>query len=103
VEIHGTICRLRRNQEISDPEKQAALVRLRTLSFGWREMLPDDSLRELARDSLEKYPLRTADALQLAAALTWCQQRPRKRVFITADRRLAEAAGSAGFTVLAVL
>jgi predicted nucleic acid-binding protein len=100
VEIHGAICRLRQNQEISDIEKQASLMRLRTLRFGWRELVPDDSLRELARGALEKYPLRAADALQLAAALTWCQQRPRKRAFITADQRLAQAARSAGFNVL---
>lgn len=101
VEIYGAICRLHRNQEIRDREKQAAIARLRRISLGWREMLPDDRVRDLASDSLEKYSLRAADALQLAAALAWCQQRPSRRNFITADQRLAEAARSVGFSVLA--
>jgi len=48
---------------------------------------------------LELYPLRAADALQLAAALEVCAHRPRGSVFITADQRLADAARRAGFTV----
>ena len=101
VEIYGAICRLHRNQEIHDREKQAAIARLRSISLGWREMLPDDRIRDLALDSLEKYSLRAADAFQLAAALAWCQQRPSRRTVITADQRLAEAARSVGFSVLA--
>ena len=99
VEVYGAICRLHRGQEIRDREKQVAVTRLRSISLSWREMLPDDQLRDLALASLEKYPLRAADALQLGAALTWCQQRPSRRTFITADQRLAEAARSAGFSV----
>jgi hypothetical protein len=48
---------------------------------------------------LELYPLRAADALQLAAALEWCEGKPRGNVFLTFDRRLREAAGLAGFTL----
>ena len=43
--------------------------------------------------------LRAADALQLAAALVWAKQLPRKRLFVCFDGRLAEAAGKEGFTV----
>ncbi len=45
------------------------------------------------------HPLRAADALQLAAALEACEHQPRGYVFITADRRLADAAKKTGFTV----
>ena len=38
-------------------------------------------MRDLARDLLDAHELRAADSLQLAAALTWCQQRPAKRNF----------------------
>jgi len=102
VEIYGAIYRLHRNQEIREREKQPAIARLRILSLGWREMLPDDHVRDLALDCLGKYSLRAADALQLAAALVWCQQRPARRTFITADHRLAGAARSVGFSVLAL-
>ena len=100
VEVHSAICRLHRAKEISDADKQGAVARLRMLSRGWREVFPDDQVRDLAEESLDKYFLRAADALQLAASLIWCQKRPPRRCFITADRRLAQAAASAGFSVL---
>lgn len=100
VEVHSAICRLHREKEITDTNKQGGVARLRLLSRGWREVLPDDQLRVLAIESLDKYALRAADAWQLAASLIWCQQRPPRRSFICGDRRLAQAAGSAGFSVL---
>jgi len=38
------------------------------------------------------------DSFQLAAALVWCQEKPRRRPFVTADERLAKAAEKAGFS-----
>jgi len=100
VEIHSAICRLHRDNEITDLDKQGAVARLRLLSRGWREVLPDDQVRALATQSLDKYSLRAADSLQLAASLIWCEQRPSKRSFICGDQRLAKAAGAAGFSVI---
>jgi len=100
VEVHSAICRLHRAEEISDLDKQGAVMRLRILSREWREVLPDDQVRDLATESLDKYSLRAADGLQLAASLIWCQQNPLRRSFVCGDRRLAEAADSAGFSVL---
>ena len=99
VEVHSAICRLHRNRTISDLDKNGALSRLRLLSRGWREVLPDDQLRALAVESLERYSLRAADSLQLAASLAWCERRSSRRSFVCADRRLAQAARSAGFSV----
>ena len=48
------------------------------------------------------YPLRAAGSLQLAAALTWCRQRPDGKTFIGSDKRLDEAAGLEGFSVIAL-
>jgi len=62
-------------------------------------MAPTDKLARGARNLLERYPLRAADALQLAAALEWCEGKPAGNVFLTFDRRLGEAAGLAGFTL----
>lgn len=102
VEVHSAICRLHREHLISDPDKQGALARLRLLSRGWKEVFPDDQVRDLAAESLDKYVLRAADALQLAASLIWCQKRPARRNFICSDRRLAQAADAAGFLVLEI-
>ena len=103
VEVHSAICRLHRAKEISDEQKHGALSGLRLLARGWHEVLPDDSIRELATASLDKYSLRAADSLQLAAALTWCQMRPAKRSFVCADQQLAHAADAAGFFVIDLL
>jgi len=103
LEVHSAICRLHRAKQITDADKQGAVARLRLLSRGWREVLPDDQLRELAMESLDYYFLRAADALQLAASLTWCQKRPSRKSFICGDRRLVHAATAAGFSVLEIL
>lgn len=100
VEVHSAIARLSRLGKLKDAEKQGALSRLDLLSRGWREILPGDHVRDLARRLLDTHELRAADSLQLAAALTWCQQRPAKRNFLCADERLSKAAVAAGFSVL---
>ena len=102
VEVYSAACRLHREKRISDADKQQAVSRMQLLIAGWREILPDDEVRSLAFDSLEKYSLRAADAIQIAASLVWCDKRPSRRTFICGDRRLASAAESAGFTVLEV-
>lgn len=102
VEVHSAICRLHREHLINDANKQGAVARLRLLSRGWREIFPDDQIRDLAAESLDNYALRAADALQLAASLIWCQKHPSRRNFICADHRLAQAATAAGFSVLEI-
>ena len=37
---------------------------------------------------------------KLAAALVWCKEQPRGRLFVCCDARLVEAATKAGFDVL---
>jgi predicted nucleic acid-binding protein len=99
IEVHSAIARLHRLGNLRDPEKQGAVSRLDLLCRGWREVVPGDPVRDLARRLLDTHELRAADSLQLAAALTWCQQRPTKRDFICADQRLSKAATATGFTV----
>jgi predicted nucleic acid-binding protein len=103
VEVHSAVARLHRNGTVNDMEKRGALARLALLRRGWSEILPDDSLRELASKLLDIYKLRAADSLQLAAALTWCRQQPSRRRFISADERLCGAAEVAGFVVIALV
>jgi hypothetical protein len=99
VEVHSAISRLHRQGKLKDVEKQGALSRLALLRRGWREILPGDQLRDVAKLLLDAHELRAAYSLQLAAALIWCQHRPARRTFISADRRLSKAAEKAGFTV----
>lgn len=64
------------------------------------EIQPSDEIRQVAQDLLLKYPLRAADALQLAAALSWYGDVPRGACFVALDNRLRTAALREGFEVL---
>jgi uncharacterized protein len=100
VEIQSAICRLQRESTITDAAKKGATARLQVLADGWREILPGDEVREVALQLLNNYSLRSADALQLAAALIWCEHHPARKNLISGDKRLSTAAKSAGFSVL---
>jgi uncharacterized protein len=102
IEIHSAIARYHRVGKLTDTEKQRALLQLDLLNRGWREVLPGDHVRDLAKRLLDAHELRAADSLQLAAALTWCQQRPARRDFLCSDERLSKAALSAGFSVIQI-
>jgi predicted nucleic acid-binding protein len=69
VEVYSAVARLRRSGAVNEMEKQGALNRLALLRRGWREILPDDALRELAGRLLDLYPLRASDSLQLAGPM----------------------------------
>jgi uncharacterized protein len=71
----------------------------RDLARDWISVHESPSITEDACLLLEHYPLRAADALQLAAALEACEHRPQGYVFITADQRLADAACLREFSV----
>jgi len=100
VEIHSAIARLYRAGELNDAGRQAALDRLSLLSRGWREVLPSDKLRLESGVLLDTYSLRSADSLQLASAMIWCQQRPARQRFVSSDLRLCQAAAQAGFVIV---
>jgi predicted nucleic acid-binding protein len=67
------------------------------LAGSWRVIQPSNSLRAGAVQLVDRYDLKAADALQLAAALEWCEKVPQGRVFLTADQKLREAAVLSGF------
>lgn len=74
--------------------------RLDLLAAAWREVAPSAELRQRARRLTRVHPLRAADALQLAAALTIADGDPGSLVVVTYDARLAEAARKEGFRVV---
>jgi len=100
VEVHATFARLVREDRVTTGKLEAALARLAALRRSWREVPPTERIRELAESFPEKYDLHAGDAFQLAAALEWCDERPRNRPFVCFDRRLAKAAAEIGFTVI---
>ncbi len=102
VEIRSAFERLVRMGQLTIQEHAAAGVRLEMLRRGWRELQPTEALRTQAESLLMRYPLRAADALQLAAAWTWCSGETQNRVFISGDTQLLEAAQKAGFQVVMV-
>jgi len=63
-------------------------------------VLPSDEVRSRAIRLLALHPLRAADGLQLAAALTWCSEKPAGERFVCLDDRLRTAAALEGFSVL---
>jgi predicted nucleic acid-binding protein len=100
IEICSAVARLLRFGDIDTKEAGRALGHLETMSRVWSEICPDESVRDLACQLVTMYPLRAGDCQQLAAALIWCRQRPRGRTFICGDKRLSDAAKTAGFSVI---
>lgn len=102
VEAQSAFARDLRSGMLTQDELQRAQRRLDALRDIWHEVEPTDSLRNLAEVLLERYPLRAADALQLAAAYTWSRNRPFRRPLISGDTKLLEAAKAVGFSVIQV-
>jgi predicted nucleic acid-binding protein len=102
VEVRSGIARLVRMGEIESKQQAQALVLLDDLRSDWREMAPTDALRERAEAFVERFPLRAADALQLASAWTWCSGHPSERPFISGDTQLLDAARQLGFDAIQV-
>ena len=100
TECASALMRRTREGGTTRADERAARQRLRSLASAWTEMQPNDALRDMAERLLAVHPLRAADALQLAAALSWCGQAPTGQAFVTFDQRLRDASFREGFTVL---
>jgi len=100
IEIISGLTRLLRMREIDGTEFVEGKQVARAVAMTWSAIDPSAHIEREARALLELYPLRAADALQLAAALAWCEGKPKGKVFLSFDQRLSDAAGQAGFTLL---
>ncbi|MBA3633632.1 MAG: hypothetical protein H0W58_12635 [Acidobacteria bacterium] len=100
IEGQSALKRLLQENEISQTAYAEAVKRLEFQSETWREIQPTEKVRTIARNLIESENLRTLDALQLAAALVWCFEKPEGRIFVCCDDKLSEAARKIGFTVL---
>jgi predicted nucleic acid-binding protein len=100
VECASAIARLVREGHLKPAGRAAAALRLKELAVRWTEVEPSSALREVARALVGMYPIRAADALQLAAARTYSGADASAVEFVTFDARLASAARDEGFNVL---
>jgi hypothetical protein len=97
VECASAFARLRRDGILSPQDEEAARAALALLGDAWFEIQPGEELRAHALRLLRLHALRAADALQLAAGLTWAGVPPSGEL-ITFDERLKVAARLEGFT-----
>jgi len=99
IEITSALWRLRREQALTEDDVRAAESRAEELASGSFIVADVDSVKPLAVRLLRVHALRTADALQLGAALVWSGGRPQGKTLHTLDERLALAARREGFSV----
>lgn len=95
--VHGLSKKFRSKHPRTDLED--ALRRLADLMEGWIEIQPTDEVRVRAERLLFARELKSADAMQLGAALLWCDDAPEEVGFICQDRQLRIAARQEGFAV----
>jgi hypothetical protein len=96
VECGSAVPRLRRERRIDDVDEDRLHDLLARLRAAWIEILPGEEVRLQAMRLLRVHPLRSLDALQLAAAVVWAGS-PARGGLVTFDERLRAAARAEGF------
>jgi uncharacterized protein len=97
VEIASALARLMRMKQLDSGDWTKARKLATVLADAWSVVQPSEAVRAKGIQLVDRYDLRAADALQLAAALEWCEDGPRGRIFLTTDQKLKEAAMLSGF------
>ena len=100
VEIASAIARREREQLLTPEQAESVLASAHQLAEAWHEIVPSVAVRRSAERLLRMHALRTADSLQLAAALVACDRDPTTLEFVCLDVRLASVARREGFRVL---
>jgi predicted nucleic acid-binding protein len=100
VECFSALSRRRREGALGADAELKAKVILSALSTEWSEVQPSEVVRQRAERLLAIHPLRSADAFQLAAALTWAQENPQDHEIVCLDQNLREAAHKEAFIVI---
>lgn len=100
VECESALARRRRQGGLSEAADREGHVQLRDIASAWYVVDPGVAVRDGAIRIVRVHALSAADALQLSAALAWCEGRPRGHEFVSLDSRLAEAARLEGFAVV---
>ncbi len=103
VEINSGLARLKRFDGLNDRDRDAAVRKWTAFYRKSRIVRPLERVLDIAVELPAPHGVRALDGFQLAAALVWCGERPRNRPFITADKRLGDAAQKAGFDVVSLV
>ena len=103
VECVSAITRRERDGALDGRSAAEALSRLDALRADWHEVQPASVVRQVATRLLRVHPLRAADSLQLAAALTASEGQPPSLEFVCLDDRLADAAGREGLSLVQIV
>jgi len=99
IECLSALSRRQREGVLTSGDIGKARAILSTLAAAWSEVQPTEMVRLRAERLLSTHPLRAADALQLAAALVWAQERPRGLEFVCLDQNLRESSLKEGFSI----
>ncbi len=97
TECQSALYKRHRQVPIAGPLLRQALQRIDAVVDDVDTVVPTEQVRQRARRLLAAHALRAADALQLAAALTWCKESPARECFVCLDARLVDAASKEGF------
>jgi hypothetical protein len=100
IECTSAITRRQRLGQLREDVVGEAVARLNALRAGWHEVEPSEEVRESAKRLLRVHDLRSADALQLAAAVFAAEARPSTLEFVSLDDRLLAAARREGFSTM---
>jgi len=100
IECLSALRRRERDGALDPAGARQSVALLDALAGAWSEVLPSESVRGEAERALAVHPLRSADALQLAAALTWRRSPTRRAELVCLDERLRDAASREGFDLL---
>ena len=100
VECASAINRLHREKQIESSTLAELLFDLDSFASRWMLVPPTERVKRVAFRILRSHPVKAADALQLAAALTAAGGDPDGLEFVTCDARLAIAAQLEGFRVI---
>ncbi len=100
IECASALNRLEREHRFEGDGLDRSMDQLGLLSASWLEIEPLEQVRKRAIRLLRVHPLRAADALQLAAALTAADEDPERLDLVSSYDRLSAAARREGFRVL---
>lgn len=96
----SALSRLLRMGQVSTSEYAKGLRDVGTLHAGWREVAQSGSMRAMAEDFQQRFPLHAADALQLAAAWVRSEGAPKGCLFVSGDAQLLSASAQLCFNTI---
>ncbi len=100
AECTVAISRFVRENTLNENDEATARMVLSFFAITWTEVKPTNDIRSLIEILSRDHPRKTADILQLAAALRWCEGDPHNKGFVCLDNQLRRAAEYEGFDVL---